>query len=186
MKKTARWFDTYSVWCRLAFGRNFLKIRIFALYFWNVSNFHSEWFIVSVIVQLVVTAIVILLDFIIFTKLWSRWDHRFFLKPWSRLPCKHVCFWSFLALLRLFYVGFTSWLMAARMALRKIVLWGMLINLKTVPSHEVSVLSPFYAFFRLILFTSILYISFVQVLIAHLLQWMFLVAKKRKEMNIVR
>ena len=43
-------------------------------------------------------------------------------------------------------------------------------NLKKVPSHDVSVLSPFYAFFRLILFTSILYISFVQVLIAHLLQ----------------
>ena len=53
-----------------------------------------------------------------------------FFKPWSRLPCKHVCFWSFFALLWLFHVGFTSWLMAARMAFRKIILWDMLITSK--------------------------------------------------------
>ena len=34
-------------------------------------------------------------------------------------------------------------------------------HLKTVPSDDVIVLSPFYAFFRRILITSILYISFV-------------------------
>jgi hypothetical protein len=59
-------------------------------------------------------------------------------------------------------------------------------NLKKVPSDDVIVLSPFYAFFRHILFTSILHISFVQVSIAHFFQWMFLVAKIRKVLNIVR
>ena len=54
----------------------------------------------------------------------------FFFKPWSRLPCKQLCFWSFLTWLWLFHVGFTSWLMAAGMAFQNNILWGMLITSK--------------------------------------------------------
>jgi hypothetical protein len=56
-------------------------------------------------------------------------------------------------------------------------------NHKKVPSDDVIVLSPLYAFFCRIFFTSILYISFVQVLIAKFLRNMFLVVKETKRVE---
>ena len=122
-----------GVWWRLAFCRNFLKIRIFHLFLQNVSNSHSEWLIVTAMVELLYLAGRHLLELIFLVKKWCRCDCLQFCWSWARLPSKTFFFRSFWLYLWPFHSGFTSWLMEAWMAFRKIIFSGMVITWEKYP-----------------------------------------------------
>jgi hypothetical protein len=83
------------------------------------------------------------------------------MRSWVRILSIQHCFRSILAWLQQFHVGFKSWLMAAKMTDRNIYFKRILRTQERYHQKDVTVLSPFYALFRRILFTSIIYISFV-------------------------